>query len=379
LSSDELFGPLFVPAALREAVSGRAWVEAMLAAELALARATLPAEEAERVAAACDASRYDLGRLAEEGRRVANPAEPLARALREASGVDAAHRGATSQDIVDTAAMLVARAARELIAAELDGLARACAGHADAHRGVVMAARTLLQQAVPTTFGLVAAGWLAGALDARRRLLAVELPAQLGGAAGTLALLGERGPDVLAAYAEELGLAEPVLPWHASRGPVLELAAALGVVASAAAKVGIDVVLLAQTEVGEVRMRDAGGSSTMPHKRNPAAAVMARACARRVHALVTTFTGEHELQRAAGPWQAEWAALSDALALTGAAAGWARQAVEGLEPDPERMGANLRPEALSEAPDGVREPDEYLGAADAFVERALDRYRRELG
>jgi 3-carboxy-cis,cis-muconate cycloisomerase len=386
LSSDGLFAPLSVPDALRDAVSGRAWLAAMLEAERALAVASaradvLAEDEADSIAAACVPSRYDLRRLAEEGRRAGNPAEPLVRALREASGVERTHFGATSQDVLDTAAMLVARDARALIAEALDGAARASADLAREHRATPMAGRTLLQQAVPTTFGLKAAGWLVALLAARRRLLAVELQAQLGGAAGTLALFGKRGLEVLALYAEELGLAEPVLPWHALRGPVVELVGALDAVAGAAGKIGLDVVLLAQTEVGEVAVADPGGSSTMPHKRNPVPAVMARACARRVHALASGFTYEHEHERAAGAWQAEWEALSDALALTGAAASWASRTLEGLAVDPARMRDNLRAETLAEAVrrgDEVHEPEDYLGSADELVERALALYRREL-
>jgi 3-carboxy-cis,cis-muconate cycloisomerase len=386
LSSDALFGPLFVPGRLRDAVSGQSWLRAMLEAERALAVASaradvLSADEADSIAAACVASRYDLARIAEEGRRVGNPAEPLVRALRKESGVERTHFGATSQDVVDTAAMLVARDARELVVEELDGAAHACAELARDHRGTPMAGRTLLQQAVPTTFGLKAAGWLVGVLDARRRLLAVELPAQLGGAAGTLALFGRRGPEVLALYAEELGLAEPTLPWHALRGPVLELVGALDAVVGAAEKIGLDVVLLAQTEIGEVVPAEPGGSSTMPHKRNPVPAVMARACARRVHALAGAFAYDHEHERAAGAWQAEWAPLSETLALSGAAAAWARAALEGLEVDARRMRENLRAETLAESErlgEPARDPDEYLGGAEAFVDRALVRYRAEL-
>jgi 3-carboxy-cis,cis-muconate cycloisomerase len=241
-----------------------------------------------------------------------------------------------------------------------------------------MAARTLLQQAVPTTFGLKAAGWLSGLLDARRRLVGWQPLAQLGGAAGTLALLGDRGLDVLAAYARELDLVEPAVPWHASRAPVHELAAALDLAAGACAKVALDVVLLAQSEVGEVRVPDSGVSSTMPHKRNPAGAVLARACARRVHALASTFGAEHELERAAGAWHAEWETLSDMLALTGGAAAHLRELLDGLAVDAERMRANLRPETTSEAGREVA-PEDYLGAAGAFVDRALARYRAELG
>jgi 3-carboxy-cis,cis-muconate cycloisomerase len=370
LSSD-LFGPIFVPDELREAVSGRAWLQAMLDAERALAmaiRVDAPAE-------LWDASAYDLDELAREGRLAGNPVEPLVRALRE-RGLTQGHRGATSQDILDTAAMLVAREARTLILADLDAAARRCAALAEEHRSAVMAARTLMQQAVPTTFGLKAAGWLVGLLDARGRLAGWRPTAQLGGAGGTLALLEHRGVDVLAAYARELDLAEPTLPWHASRGPVRELVAALAMTAAACGKPALDLVLLAQTEVAEVRV-DHGRSSTMPHKRNPVAPILVQACVRRVRALAATFTWEHEHERAAGAWHAEWEALSDALALTGGAAVHLRRTLEMLEVDTERMRANLRAEATSEAGREV-EPEQYLGSAGAFVDRALARFRAEL-
>jgi 3-carboxy-cis,cis-muconate cycloisomerase len=242
-----------------------------------------------------------------------------------------------------------------------------------------MAARTLLQQAVPTTFGLVAAGWLVGLVEARARLAAVPLEAQLGGAAGTLAALGDRGLEVLRLYCDELGLAEPPLPWHARRGRVAELGAALDLAAGAAAKIALDVQLLAQTEVGEVREpAGGGGSSTMPHKRNPVGSTLARACATGVHAAAGVLTGGvHEHERAAGAWHAEWRALADALALTGSAAWWIRRTLEGLEVDAGRMRENIRDDVLSEAARFAPEaagPEDYLGAADALVDRALALY-----
>lgn len=373
MSCDEsLFRPIFVPEELREAVSGRAWLQAMLDAERALATATGVAGVAE----ACDAALYDLTAIAEGARAPGNPVEPLVRALRERSGAVEAHRGATSQDVLDTAAALVGRAARKLVAGELEAAATACARLAEEHSETVMPARTLLQQAVPTTFGLKAAGWLVAILDARRRLLAWTPVAQLGGAAGTLSLLDERGLSVLAAYARALGLAEPELPWHAARRPVHELVAACEGVASACSKIGLDLVLLAQTEIAEIRI-PGGTSSTMPQKRNPIPAVLARACALRVHALGGTFTGEHEHERAAGAWHAEWEALGDVLALTGGAAFHVRRALDGLEVDPGRMRQNLRPETVSESGSDIA-PEEYLGAASAFVDRALTRFRADL-
>ena len=263
------FAAIFVPDALREAVSDRAWLEGMLDAERALARAgaaagLVPEVAATRIEEACRAELYDTARLAEDGRAVGNPAEPLVRELRTAVGDDAAdfvHLGATSQDVVDTAAMLVSHRAVTLVLAELDRLADGCAELARAHRSTPMAARTLLQQAVPTTFGLKSAGWLVSVLEARRRLAAVrdeQLAAQLGGAAGTLAALGDEALEIVRLYAQELGLGEPVLPWHTNRLRIAELGAALDAAAGAAAKVGLDIVLLAQTEVDEVAEASAG-------------------------------------------------------------------------------------------------------------------------
>jgi 3-carboxy-cis,cis-muconate cycloisomerase len=369
-SDGDLFGPIFVPQALRDAVGGRAWLQAMLDAEGALARAearagVIPAEAADAISACCEAGRFDPATIGEQGRRVANPAEPLVRALRAEVGEAGrwVHHGATSQDIVDTAAMLVAKRARALVLAEVDGVERACARLAEAHRATVMAARTLLQQAVPTTFGLKAAGWLEGVGGARRRLAAVELAAQLGGAAGTLAALGHKGIEVLHLYAEALELAEPALPWHADRVRVAELGAALELVAGTCGKIALDVILLAQTEVGEVTV-PAGGSSAMPHKRNPASAIVAVAAARQVR---PGFGLLHEHERAAGAWQAEWPALCTALAYAGGAAAAVRETLDGLEVNAERMRANLDAAVAAYL-------DEGLGAADAFVDRALARY-----
>jgi 3-carboxy-cis,cis-muconate cycloisomerase len=384
------FSAIFVPEELADAVSDRSWLGAMLDAECALARAqgragVLTEEAATAVADACDPSLYDVTELAVQGRTTGNPAEPLVRALRARIGephAGAVHLGATSQDIVDSAAMVVAQRASKLVDDELAGAAEECARLAAEHRHSVMAARTLLQQAVPTTFGLKAAGWLVGLVEARARLAAVvaSLPAQLGGAAGTLAALGGDGIGVLHLYAEELGLREPVVPWHTIRTPVTELAGALAGVAGAAAKIGTDIVLLAQTEVREVAERAPGGSSTMPHKRNPVGAVLAVACERHARAnaeiLIEGVVQEHE--RAAGAWQAEWPALTTALAAAGGAVASVRRSLTGLEVDVDRMRANIEPETLAEA---VRlgipadRPEDYLGSVDAFVDRALALHR----
>ena len=369
------FDALFVPPALRRAVSDDAWLATMLEAERALRTAQAEAGVLPPGGVAGDA--LDVDALAREGRRAGNPVEPLARVLRDRD--EHAHWGATSQDVLDTAAALVARDATQLILVELDGIGHACAELAEAHRGTLMAARTLLQQAVPTTFGLKAASWLVGVVHARRRLATVRLPAQLGGAGGTLAALGDKGIEVARRFAEQLDLPEPVLPWHTRRLPLAELAAALAVAAGFVAKIALDLALLAQTEVGEVREPVAGVSSTMPHKRNPVGSVLARACAEHVRAAAGVLLRvEHEHERAAGAWQAEWKALSDALAYTGGGAAWLRETLAGLEVDTERMRANLSEETMFEAerfaPDASR-PEDYLGSAGALIDRALAYYR----
>jgi 3-carboxy-cis,cis-muconate cycloisomerase len=417
-----LFDGVLARGAARAAVDDAAWLQALLDVEAALARAqaaagVIPAAHADAIAAACRAERYDVAALGEQAADVGNPAAPLVRALRADVGGEAAadvHRGATSQDIVDSAAMLVARRALEAILDDLGGAATAAARLASEHRATVMAGRTLLQQAVPVTFGLKAAGWLAALDDSAQRLRAVcdtRLAAQLGGAAGTLAALGDGALGVLARFAAELGLAEPVVPWHTARTRIADLAGALGGACGVIAKVAGDVVLLSQTEVGEVREGgDRGGSSTMPHKRNPVAAISALAGARQAPGLVATLLAamEHEHERAAGAWHAEWAPLRALLVATGSAAAWLRDCLANLEVDPGRMRANLddallaerlagvlgrdvtdelvrdgRPLALaarehldSEDVDRLLDPATYLGANDALIDRALAAHGR---
>jgi 3-carboxy-cis,cis-muconate cycloisomerase len=433
---DGLFDGVLARGEAAAAVGDRAWLQAMLDVEAGLARAEASAgliapEDAEAIARACVAEEFDAAALGAAAASSGNPVVPLARALSERVGGDAAgqvHRGATSQDVLDSAAMLVARRALAPLLADLWGAADAAARLAAEHRSTPMAGRTLLQQAVPVTFGLVAAGWLNGVGEAATRLEQVRaerLAVQLGGASGTLAALGDDGPAVLAALARELDLAEPVLPWHADRGRIAELAGALGGAAGAVAKAAGDVVLLAQTELGEVHEDgDRGGSSTMPHKRNAVAAISARACARQAPGLVATLlaAGEHELQRAAGAWHAEWRPFSELLRSTGSAAAWLRDALEHLRADPEAMRANLdrtgglplaervaralagtlgreaahdrvREAALDAARSGrpfaealqargvgdaagLLDPAGYLGSAEAFVDRALAAHAR---
>jgi 3-carboxy-cis,cis-muconate cycloisomerase len=378
------FAPIFVPDELRAEISDRAWLAAMLDAERALAAASarvglVPAAAAAAIASACDPAAFDVEKIAAAGHGTANPAKPLVDVLRERVG-DAArwvHFGATSQDVVDTAAVLVTRRSTAHVVASLDGAIAACARLAERYRDTPTAARTLLQQAVPTTFGAKSAGWLVGLLVPRDRLAALRFHAQLGGAAGTLAAFGGRGIEVLEAYASELGLEAPLVTWHAHRGPLRTPALHLDAAAAACAKIGLDVVLLAQTEVAEVAEAAGGGSSTMPHKRNPAKATLARACARLVRANVAVLTGgEHEHERAAGAWQAEWTALTETLAHAGGAAAAIRECLEGLEVFPQRMRENMTPGLYAERDRlGLDGDAEYLGSAAAFVDRALARYR----
>jgi 3-carboxy-cis,cis-muconate cycloisomerase len=339
---------------MAEAVSDESWLRAMLDVEAAIAVAeagagVIPPDAAAAIAEACRGAVVDLRRLGEDAAASATPVVPLVRALTAAVPGDAAnfvHWGATSQDVIDTAMMLVSRRALDVLIADLDGLADACAALADRHRAALMPGRTLLQQALPITFGLKAAGWLLAVLDARDQCARVRhdrLAVQLGGASGTLASLGDRGLDVLARLAAELGLAEPVLPWHSARGRVLDVALALASAGGAAAKIAVDVALLMQTEVAEVSEGTPGGSSALPQKRNPVGAVEIDAGFRGLQAQVGVLVAaqriEHE--RAAGAWQAEWPALTEAFRLAGGACGRARRVVEQLRVDEGRMRANL--------------------------------------
>jgi 3-carboxy-cis,cis-muconate cycloisomerase len=355
--SDGLFDGVLARGAGR--VGDRAWLEAMLDAEAALARARAAVGQisgavADAIAAACRAGDYDIAAIGCDAVSGGNPAAPLAKALTarvEGAAAGEVHRGFTSQDVVDTALMLVVARARPALVEDLRGAADACAALAAEHRDTPIAGRTLLQQAVPTTFGLKAAGWAAGLDAAVARLQAFRPAAQLGGAAGTLASLGEDALAVRAAFAAELQLDDPPLPWHTERGRIVELAAALGGACAAVAKVAGDVVLLAQTEVGEVREATGGTSSAMPHKHNPVAAVSALGCARPAPGLVAAVLGAaggHEHERAAGSWHAEWAPLRALLVATISAAAWLRESVSGLEVDAQRMRANIHELTLAE-------------------------------
>ena len=343
----ELFGGVLARGPVAAAVSDEAWLAALLRVEEALARIAAPPDAAAAIALACRADRFDVAALGAAAAAGGNPVIPLVDALRAAVGPPHAawvHRGATSQDVLDTGGALVASRSIGLLLADLASATDAAAHLARAHRDTVMAGRTLLQQAVPTTFGLLAAGWLTGLDTAAARLAEVRarLAVQLGGPAGTLAGLDVDAPARLAAA---LGLAVPVLPWHTDRTRIAELAGALGTAAGAATKPARDVTLLAQTEVGEVSEGRPGGSSSMPHKRNPVAAVSVLAAAAQAPGLVATLLAAmpQELQRAAGGWHAEWRPLRELLITTGSAAAWLRECLAHLVVHPDRMRANLPP------------------------------------
>jgi 3-carboxy-cis,cis-muconate cycloisomerase len=439
-----LFDGVLARGEARLEVSDRAWLQAMLDVEAALARAhaitgSMEPDVAESITRACRADLYDMEVLGRDAADAGNPVVPLVRAIVAAVGDPVAagqvHRGATSQDIVDSAAMLVAHRALAPLLDDLEAAAEAAAALATTHRDTLMVGRTLLQHALPITFGFKAAGWLAALDEAAGRLGAVRrtrLAVQFGGAVGTLATLGDDGPAVLHAMAGELGLVEPAIAWHTDRTRIGELAGALGVAAGAIGKVARDIVLMAQPEVAEVRegTPGRGGSSTLPNKHNPVAAVAAIACAERAPALVATLLAamiqEHE--RAAGAWHAEWRPLSDLLETVGSAAAWIRDCLEHIEIDAEAMRTNLDltggvllaervvmalapalgrlaahdlvTSAAQEASAGKRsfadallgrpevaarldadelalllDPAGYLGSADAFVDRALAHRR----
>ncbi|MFF8576307.1 3-carboxy-cis,cis-muconate cycloisomerase [Streptomyces sp. NPDC015408] len=421
------------------ATGDHAYLRALLDAEAGLTRAQAalglaPAGAAAAVTeAAGDPARFDVRSLAERARSGGNPVIPLVADLTGAVGEEYGpyvHRGATSQDIMDTATMLVAARTLDLLLPDLTRTERALALLAAGHRDTAMPGRTLTQHAVPTTFGLKAAGWRALVLDARDRVAAVRdtLPAQLGGAAGTLAAFGAYGaPDPMAlpaAYARELGLRAPLLPWHTLRTPVADLAGALTFTAGALGKIAADVLTLSRTEIGEVAEGGGGGSSAMPHKANPVRSTLIAAAARRAPQLAAVLYGSltAEDERPAGAWHAEWEPLRDLLRLAAGAARDAAELTEGLRVRPdvmrahlglthglivsERLAAGLTPvlgrsraralltelaarsyaedrtlgELLAEVPelrgldlDALTDPVRYTGSAGALTDRALER------
>ncbi|MFE0325787.1 3-carboxy-cis,cis-muconate cycloisomerase [Streptomyces sp. NPDC058960] len=437
-SGTGLLAPGWAGSPAASATSDTAYLRALLDAEAALTRAQAglglaPEEAATAVAAAARSGRFDVRDIALRARDGGNPVIPLVADLTKAAGEEYGpyvHRGATSQDIQDTATMLVAARTLDLVLADLERTQEALARLAARHRDTVLPGRTLTQHAVPTTFGLKAAGWRSLVLDARDRLRAVRdgLPAQLGGAAGTLAAFAAYGAEdptaLVAAYARELGLRAPELPWHTLRTPIADLAGALAFTAGALGKTATDVLTLSRTEIAEVAEDAGGGSSAMPHKANPVRATLIAAAARRAPQLAATLYGSlaAEDERPAGAWHAEWEPLRDLLRLVGGATHDAVRLAEGLRVDAdamrehlglthglivsERLAARLTPvlgrarakELLTEAArrartegrtlaellaeyaelkdldlDALTDPAQYTGSAGALTDRALER------
>jgi 3-carboxy-cis,cis-muconate cycloisomerase len=357
---NQLFDRYFTQAAMRGIFCDHARVQGMLDFEAALARAqarvgVISEEAAGHIGRACDAKQYDFDALAVAIGSAGNSAIPLIKALgqqvarAEPEAERAVHKGATSQDAMDTGLMLQLRSAVTLLDADLQTLAGALAFQARRYADLPMAARTWLQQATPVTLGAKIAGWL-GAITRHRQRLAQIAPRllclQFGGASGSLAALGDRGFAVAEALADELELALPDQPWHTHRDRLVEFACWLGLVAGSLGKIGRDVSLLMQTETAEVFEPAAagkGGSSTMPHKRNPVGAAVMIAAATRAPGLVATLLGampqEHE--RSLGLWHAEWETLPELCCLVSGALQQAQTMIPGLEVDARRMRANL--------------------------------------
>jgi len=434
LATTEAFAELFSDASV---------LQAMLDFEVGLARAEarvgmVPKTAAEAIAAAAKVESFDAAQLARDGLIAGALPIPLVKALTEKvrqhdpAAAGFVHWGATSQDVADTALMLLLKRAQPVLESDLSRLESALQNLAETHARTVMLGRTLLQSAPPTTFGLKAAGWLGSIRRCRLRLssaFAEALVVQLGGATGTLASLGERGIDAGRALADELHLEFPDAPWHTHRDRLGALICAFGVLTGALGKMARDISLLMQTEVGEAAEPAGpgrGGSSTMPHKRNPSGCVVALAAAIRAPGLVASFLSamvqEHE--RAAGNWQAEWPIVAGLVQATGVAAASMAQVAQGLTVDEARMRANIDgtrgvifaerammllgqkvgrdvahkllddatrqsstqkrrlAQVLAEMPEvtrhldaatlrAIERPEEYLGSADAFCKRLL--------
>ncbi|WP_433272104.1 3-carboxy-cis,cis-muconate cycloisomerase [Actinosynnema sp. CS-041913] len=420
----------------------RAWLTAMISVEAALARAQadigmVPPEVAEAIAAV-DPDRFDWAGLVAGVRATGNPTVGFVGQLTalvasdDPRAAEYVHRGSTSQDILDTATMLICRTVLDRVRDDLLRVASALAGLAETHRDTLMAGRTLTQHAVPMTFGLKAAGWLNAVLDCLDRLRGHVLPVSLGGAAGTLAAYQEFTDDALdlvAPFAAGLGLAAPPLPWHGFRAPIAETGGLLALVTGTLGKLASDVEVLSRTEIGELTEPSApgrGGSSAMPQKRNPVYTAAILTAARQVPALVSVLHQSMVVpdERSAGGWHAEWQPLRECLRLAAGAARNAADLTEGLTVRPDRMLANLNltggaivserltavltpllgkaeakkilteatrttadqparlPEVLADLlSDDVErwralcDPAGYLGASRALTDRALARYR----
>jgi len=359
-SLSPLLAPLFSSAAMRAVCDDTATLQHMLDFEAALARAEaavgiIPASAAGPIAKACKAEAFELAALAEAATRSGNLAIPLVKALTAAVGnadADAAryvHWGATSQDVIDTATMLTLRAAIDALLPDLDRAIAGFAGLARKHRDTAMVARTWLQHAMPMPFGLKLAEYAAALHRSRERLKRLRgegLALQFGGAAGTLAALGDKGLLVAEKLAAELELPLPDAPWHTHRDRIADAASVFAILTGSCGKIARDVSLMMQTDVAEAfepSGEGRGGSSTMPHKRNPVAAATALAAAAMAPNLAATIFASQvqDHERSAGPWHAEWPTLPTLQLVTSGGLAAIVDLAEGLEVDAARMRVNL--------------------------------------
>ncbi|MGM4988891.1 3-carboxy-cis,cis-muconate cycloisomerase [Tardiphaga sp. 841_E9_N1_2] len=359
-SLSPLLAPLLSSPAMRAVCDDTAHLQHMLDFEAALARAeaavgVIPASAVAAIETACKADQFDLAALAEAATRSGNLAIPLVKTLTakvakaDAEAARYVHWGATSQDVIDSATMLGLRAAIDALLADLDRAIAGFAALAIKHRNTAVVARTWLQHALPMPFGLKLAEYASALHRSRlrlKRLRAEGLALQFGGAAGTLAALGDKGLVVAEQLAKELQLPLPDAPWHTHRDRIAEVASVLAILSGSCGKIARDVSLMMQTDVGEAfepSGEGRGGSSTMPHKRNPVASASALGAATMAPNLAATIFAaqiqDHE--RSAGPWHAEWPTLPTLLLVTSGALAAIVDIAEGLEVDTERMRLNL--------------------------------------
>ena len=422
--STRLIDSLAATESLSEIFGDEAVLQTMLSFEGALARAEaqvglIPADAARVITQAAMAQGFDIPRLVRESLRAGTPAIPMVRMLTEAvrtQNAEAAgfvHWGATSQDVVDTCMVLLLGQCRKVLERDHQRILQALRRISNEHSNTVMLGRTLLQPAPPITFGLKAAGWLAAVRRGWQRVESrfdESAYLQFGGASGTLAALGDQGLAVSDVLATELNLKSPDGPWHGHRDRLAALMAALSIYTASLGKMALDIALLMQYEVGEVAEpggNGRGGSSTMPHKRNPTACMLTIAAAKRTPGLMSNFlTGmlqEHE--RAVGGWQSEWTAVQGIVQAAGVATESMAEVTDGLIVDATRMRSNIeatqgavfaekammlraseigRDAAHKEVEDavritgsppdipGLREPADYLGSAEIFQLRLLE-------
>lgn len=395
----ELFDSLFRSETVERIFSAQPFLQAMLDFEGALARAearagVIPSSAAAAITTKCKAKLFDAGSIASSAKLAGNLAIPLVKALTAlvaAEDKEAAryvHWGATSQDTIDTGCVLQLRHALLLIRGDLDQLAGGLVELAKKHRSTIMVGRTWMQQALPTTFGAKVAGWLDAVDRHTERLQETErraLVLQFGGAVGTLAALNDRGAEVAKYLSELLQVALPEMPWHSHRDRMAEVATTLGLLVGTLGKIARDIALHSQTEIAEVfepAAEGRGGSSTMPHKRNPVTAAVVLAAATRVPALVTTMLTAmvQEEERGLGGWHAEWETLPEIVRLTAGALHHMAETAPHLEVDAERMKHNLeltRGLIFAEAATMALAQDIGKAAAHKLVESACARAQQE--